>query len=46
MAMPAGILSIDAKCVDTNILTIEVVKPGLTAAQFCKRMSQVGNWNI
>ena len=43
MSVNDGVVDIEVKGVDTNIITVQVVKPGLTATQFCDRMKQVGN---
>ena len=41
MEVNKGVLNIDLGGVHTNIVSIEIVKPGLSAADFCKRIAVV-----
>ena len=41
MEVNKGVIDIDLDGVHTNIVSVEIVKPGLTAADFCKRIAVV-----
>ena len=41
MDVSDGVIHIDMEGVHSNIVMIEVIKPGLTASEFCTRASQV-----
>ena len=41
MEVNKGVINIDLEGVHTNIVSVEIVKPGLTAADFCKRIAVV-----
>ena len=38
-----GVIHIDLEGVHTNIVSVEIVKPGLSAADFCKRIAMVSD---
>ena len=46
MSVDKGVVDIDVNGVDTNIITVEVVKPDLTAAMFCNRMMKVSSSSV
>ena len=41
MEVNNGVIHIDLDGVHSNIIMVEVIKPGLTAAEFCKRIALV-----
>ena len=43
MSVNDGVIRIDLDGVHSNIVMIEVIKPRLTAADFCARVAQVSD---